>query len=58
MLNLLHHMGQIFRDNAPAPSNPMGVRMDSKRRKKLMAKRLALGHKMGDHENPEIQQTM
>ena len=58
VLNLLHHMGQIFRDNAPAPSNPMGVRMDSKRRKKLMAKRLALGHKMGDHENPEIQQTM
>lgn len=58
VLNLLHHMGQIFRDNAPAPSNPMGVRMDSKRRKKLMEKRLALGHKMGDHENPEIQQTM
>lgn len=58
VLNLFHHMGQIFRDNAPAPSNPMGVRMDSKRRKKLMEKRLALGHKMGDHENPEIQQTM
>ncbi|MEQ2619367.1 hypothetical protein AAAX56_00975 [Hominicoprocola fusiformis] len=58
VLNLFHHMGQIFRDNAPAPSNPMGVRMDSKRRKKLMAKRLVLGHKMGDHENPDIQQTM
>lgn len=58
VLNLLYHMGQIFRDNAPAPSNPMGVRMDSKRRKKLMAKRLALGHKISDHENPEIQQTM
>ena len=58
VLNLLHHMGQIFRDNSPAPANPMGVRMDSKRRKKLMAKRLAMGHKMDDHENPEIQQTM
>ena len=58
VLNLLHHMGRIFRDNAPAPSNPMGVRMDSKRRKKLMEKRLALGHKMGDHKNPDIQQTM
>ena len=58
VLNLLHHMGQIFRDNTPAPANPMGVRMDSKRRKKLQAKRLAMGHKMDDHENPEIQQTM
>lgn len=58
VLNLLHHMGQIFRDNSPAPANPMGVRMDSKRRKKLQAKRLAMGHKMDDHENPEIQQTM
>ena len=58
VLNLLHHMGQVFRDNSPAPANPMGVRMDSKRRKKLQAKRLAMGHKMDDHENPEIQQTM
>ena len=58
VLNLLHHMGQIFRDNSPAPANPMGVRMDSERRKKLQAKRLAMGHKIDDHENPEIQQTM
>ena len=58
VLNLLHHMGQVFRDNSPAPANPMGVRVDSKRRKKLQAKRLAMGHKMDDHENPEIQQTM
>lgn len=58
VLNLLHHMGQVFRDNSPAPVNPMGVRMDSKRRKKLQAKRLAMGHKIDDHENPEIQQTM
>ena len=58
VLNLLHHMGQVFRHNSPAPANPMGVRVDSKRRKKLQAKRLAMGHKMDDHENPEIQQTM
>lgn len=58
VLNLLHHMGQIFRDNSPVPANPMGVRVESKRRKKLQAKRLAMGHKMDDHENPEIQQTM
>lgn len=58
VLNLLHHMGQIFQDNSPVPANPMGVRVESKRRKKLQAKRLAMGHKMDDHENPEIQQTM
>lgn len=47
---LLYHMGQIFRDNAMAPTSPLGIRIDSKRRKKLMAKRLALGHKADDHE--------
>ena len=46
---LFHQMGQIFRDNAAPPSNPMGIRIDSKRRKKLMQKRLALGHKQDDH---------
>ena len=43
-------MGQIFRENAAPPSNPMGIRIDSKRRKKLMQKRLAMGHKQDDHE--------
>ena len=33
---LFHQMGQIFRDNAAPPSNPMGIRIDSKRRKKLI----------------------
>ena len=50
-IRLFHQMGQIFRDNAAPPSNPMGIRIDSKRRKKLMQKRLALGHKQDDHEN-------
>ena len=48
-VRLFHQMGQIFRDNAAPPSNPMGIRIDSKRRKKLMQKRLALGHKQDDH---------
>ena len=43
-------VGQIFRNNAAPPSNPMGIRIDSKRRKKLMQKRLAMGHKQDDHE--------
>ena len=49
-VRLFHQVGQIFRDNAAPPSNPMGIRVDSKRRKKLMQKRLALGHKQDDHE--------
>ena len=50
-VRLFHQMGQIFRDNAAPPSNPMGIRIDSKRRKKLMQKQLAMGHKQDDHEN-------
>ena len=49
-IRLFHQMGRIFRDNAAPPSNPMGIRVDSKRRKKLMQKRLAMGHKQDDHE--------
>ncbi len=49
-IRLFHQMGQIFRENAAPPSNPMGIRIDSKRRKKLMQKRLAMGHKQDDHE--------
>lgn len=52
-IRLFHQMGQIFRDNAVPPSNPMGIRIDSKRRKKLMQKRLAMGHKQDDHEQEQ-----
>ena len=49
-IQLFHQMGKIFRENAAPPSNPMGIRIDSKRRKKLMQKRLTMGHKQDDHE--------
>ena len=52
-IRLFHQMGQIFRENAAPPSNPMGIRIDSKRRKKLMQKRLAMGHKQDDHEQEQ-----
>ena len=52
-IRLFHQMGQIFRDNAAPPSNPMGIRIDSKRRKKMMQKRLAMGHKQDDHEQTQ-----
>lgn len=47
---LLHHMSRIFQTNSVPPANPQGICMDSKRRKQLLEKRLALGHKIDDHE--------
>ena len=52
-IRLFHQMGQIFRDNAAPPSNSMSIRIDSKRRKKLMQKRLAMGHRQDDHEQEQ-----
>ena len=46
---LLYHMGNIFRDNAPAPA-ANGVQIDRKRLQRLREKRIALGHKPDDHE--------
>lgn len=56
---LLHHMGRIFRDNSAPPRNPAGMCVESKRRKRLMEKRMAMGHKADDHEErTQYQQTM
>ena len=56
---LLHHMGRIFRDNSVPPRNPAGLRIDSKRRRRLTEKRMAMGHKADDHEEQvQVQQTM
>ena len=52
-VKLFRQLGQIFRENATPPSNPMGIRVDSKRRKKLIQKRLAMGHKQDDHEQAQ-----
>ena len=46
---LLRHLAGVFRERA-IPANPQGIRIDSQRRRQLMRKRLALGHKMDDHE--------
>lgn len=48
---LLYHMSRIFQDNSVPPANPAGIRIDSKRRRAIMEKRLALGHKLDDHED-------
>ena len=56
---LLHHMSRIFQSNSVPPSNPAGIRIDSKRRRRLMEKRMAMGHKADDHEEQtQYQQSM
>ena len=55
---LLYHMGRIFRDNVLPPPNPMGIRVDSKRRRKIMERRMAMGHKLDDHEEQQDVQTV
>lgn len=47
---LLKQLERLFRENSLLPTNPQGIRIDSRRRKKLLEKRMALGHKRDDHE--------
>ena len=48
---LLHHMGNIFRDQQPPADGALRVSVDSKLRQKIREKKMALGHKADDHEN-------
>ena len=49
---LLYHMGDIFRDNAPAPA-AAGIQIDRKRLAQLREKKMAMGHKWNDRENEQ-----
>lgn len=49
---LLHHMSRVFRGNMPVI--PPALRIDSKRRRRLMEKRMAMGHKRDDHEDEQL----
>ena len=51
MIRMLHHMGNIFRDNVGA-SGYRGLQLDRKRRKELQEWKTALGHREDDHEDP------
>ena len=46
---LLHHLGRIFRENAPPATGPGIIQIDRKRLQQLREKRIALGHKPDDH---------
>ena len=49
---LLHHMSRVFRGNMPVI--PPALHIDSKRRRRLMEKRMAMGHKRDDHEDEQL----
>ena len=51
MVRMLHHMGNIFRDNVSS-SGYRGLQLDRKRRKELQEWKIALGHREDDHEDP------
>ena len=53
VIRLLYHMANIFREQTP-PSTPGGMRsgVDRKLRRKIWEKKIAMGHKPDDHEEP------
>lgn len=51
MVRMLHHMGNIFRDNV-GTTGYQGLQLDRKRRKELQEWKIALGHREDDHEDP------
>ena len=60
VVRMLHHMGNIFREQS-ADSLQRGIHVDRKRQSELKAKRMALGHRVDDHEDEldnKYQQTM
>lgn len=52
---LLHHMGNIFRDNSALPGNSRGIFIDSKRRRKLREMKIAAGHAEDDQDSEYTQ---
>ena len=49
MARLLHHMGKLFQEQSPPSAHGIGF-VDSKLRRKIQEKKIAMGHKPDDHE--------
>ena len=52
--HLLYHMSRIFEDHS-LPHSSTGLQVDSKLRRKIQAKKIAMGHKPDDHEEEQSQ---
>lgn len=46
---LLHHMGRVFQEQGPPPSGGLSF-VDSKLKRRIREKKIAMGHKPDDHE--------
>ena len=51
---LLYHMSRIFEDHS-LPRSSTGLHVDSKLRRKIQEKKIAMGHKPDDHEEEQTQ---
>ena len=51
---LLYHMSRIFEDHS-LPRSSTGLQVDSKLRRKIQEKKIAMGHKPDDHEEEQNQ---
>ena len=51
---LLYHMSRIFEDHS-LPRSSTGLQVDSKLRRKIQEKKIAMGHKPDDHEEAQSQ---
>jgi len=54
--SLLYHMGRIFQEQRQPPAAGMRVAVDSKLRRKIREKKIAMGHKPDDHEEEQRMQ--
>ena len=54
---LLYHMSRIFEDHS-LPQSSAGLHIDSKLRRKIQEKKIAMGHKPDDHEEEQSQSGM
>ena len=52
---LLHHMSRIFQERS-LPQSGTGLQVDSKLRQKIREKKISMGHRPDDHEDPELNQ--
>ena len=52
---LFHHMSRIFQERS-LPQSGTGPQVDSKLRQKIREKKIAMGHRPDDHEDPELNQ--
>ena len=54
--SLLYHMGRIFQEQRPQPVAGVRVAVDSKLRRRIREKKIAMGHRPDDHEEEQRMQ--